>query len=443
MAVFVLDKTGKPLMPCSEKRARLLLSRGRARIHRRLPFVIRLVDRLQADCALQPLAIKIDPGSKVTGMALVRQDDNHIAVLSLIELVHRGAAIKKALQQRASFRRRRRSANLRHRAPRFDNRTRPEGWLPPSLRHRVESTMSWVNRLRRWTPVDSLAVERVKFDMQKMQNPDISGIEYQQGELAGFEVREYLLEKWGRQCAYCGIENVPLEVEHIVARGNGGSDRVSNLTLACRCCNQKKGQLPVEQFLKRKPELLKQILAKSKRPLRDAAAVNVTRNALFKALLATGLPVETGSGAQTKFNRKRLGIPKTHALDAACVGSVMSIEAWHRPTLTIKATGRGEYQRTRLTAHGFPRGYLTRQKRHFGFQTGDQVKAVVKKGKKSGSYQGRVAVRASGSFNIQTPTGVIQGISHKHCILIQRADGYGYSFNPTIATDKGNARLAA
>lgn len=303
--------------------------------------------------------------------------------------------------------------------------------------------MSWVNRLRRWTPVDSLAVERVKFDMQKMQNPDISGIEYQQGELAGFEVREYLLEKWGRQCAYCGIENVPLEVEHIVARGNGGSDRVSNLTLACRRCNQKKGQLPVEQFLKRKPELLKQILAKSKRPLRDAAAVNVTRNALFKALLATGLPVEAGSGAQTKFNRKRLGIPKTHALDAACVGSVMSIEAWHRPTLTIKATGRGEYQRTRLTAHGFPRGYLTRQKRHFGFQTGDQVKAVVKKGKKSGSYQGRVAVRASGSFNIQTPTGVIQGISHKHCILIQRADGYGYSFNPTIATDKGNARLAA
>nr|WP_255528690.1 RRXRR domain-containing protein [Methylobacter sp. BlB1] len=78
--------------------------------------------------------------------------------------------------------------------------------------HRVESTMSWVNRLRRWMRGDSLAVERVKFDMQKMQNPDILGIEYQQGELAGFEVREYLLEKWGRQCTYRGIENVPLEV---------------------------------------------------------------------------------------------------------------------------------------------------------------------------------------------------------------------------------------
>jgi 5-methylcytosine-specific restriction endonuclease McrA len=141
--------------------------------------------------------------------------------------------------------------------------------------------------LRRWAPIDSLSVERVKFDMQKMQTPAISGIEYQQGELAGFEVREYLLEKWGRQCAYCGIENVPLEVEHIVARSNGGSNRVSNLTLACRCCNRKKGQLPIEQFLKRKPELLKQILAKSKRPLRDAASVSATRNTLFKALFHT------------------------------------------------------------------------------------------------------------------------------------------------------------
>lgn len=441
MAVLVLDKSGKPLMPCSEKRARLLLSRGRARVHRHIPFVIRLVDRLQADCLRQPVVIKIDPGSKVTGMALVRQHGNEIAVLTLIELVHRGAAIKKALQQRAAFRRRRRSANLRHRAPRFDNRTRREGWLPPSLQHRVDITMSWVNRLRRWLPVESLAVERVKFDMQKLQNPEISGVEYQQGQLVGYEVREYLLEKWGRQCAYCGVESVPLEVEHIVSRRNGGSDRVSNLTLACRCCNQKKGHQPIERFLERKPELLKRILAKTKTPLRDAAAVNATRNRLFTDLLKTGLPVEAGAGAQTRFNRTQLAIPKTHALDAACVGRVTTIKTWQRPTLTIRATGRGEYQRTLLTAQGFPRGYLTRQKRHFGFQTGDQVKSCVTQGKKAGSYQGRVAVRASGSFNVQTPAGVIQGISHKYCTLTQRADGYAYSLT-TIANPE-KARLAA
>lgn len=432
MAVYVLDKTGKPLMPCSEKRARLLLERGRARIHRLAPLVIRLVDRRLADSAVQPLTLKLDPGSRFTGMALVRECRKRVSVLSLLELVHRGAAIRKALEQRAAFRRRRRSQNLRHRAPRFDNRTRPAGWLAPSLRHRLDTTLSWVARIRRWAPITALAVERVKFDMQAMQNPEISGLEYQQGELAGYTVREYLLEKWVRRCAYCAAENVPLEIEHIIPRSSGGSDRVSNLTLACRPCNQRKGNQPVEVFLKGKPELLARITARAKTPLHDAAAVNATRNALFSALLNTGLPVATGSGAQTKYNRRRLGIPKTHALDAVCVGEVEVVSGWQRPTLSIKATGRGEYQRTRLTAHGFPRGYLTRQKRHFGFQTGDQVKASVPGGKKAGVHQGRVAVRQSGSFNIQTPAGVVQGISHRHCILIQRADGYAYAQNPTL-----------
>lgn len=136
MAVYVLDKTGKPLMPCSEKRARLLLERGRARVHRLAPLVIRLVDRRLADSAVQPLTLKLDPGSRFTGMALVRERRKRVSVLSLLELVHRGAAIRKALEQRAGFRRRRRSQNLRHRAPRFNNRTRSAGWLAPSLRPR-------------------------------------------------------------------------------------------------------------------------------------------------------------------------------------------------------------------------------------------------------------------------------------------------------------------
>lgn len=432
MAVYVLDKTGKPLMPCSEKRARLLLERGRARVHRIAPLVIRLVDRRLANSAVQPLTLKLDPGSRFTGMALVRERQKRVSVLSLLELVHRGAAIRKSLEQRAGFRRRRRSQNLRHRAPRFNNRTRPAGWLAPSLRHRLDTTLSWVSRIRRWAPITALAVERVKFDPQAMQSPEISGLEYQQGELAGYTVREYLLEEWSRRCAYCAAENVPLEIEHIIPRSNGGSDRVSNLTLACRPCNQRKGNRPIEAFLNDQPELLARITARAKTPLHDAAAVNATRNALFSALLNTGLPVATGSGAQTKYNRRRLGIPKTHALDAVCVGEVEAVSGWQRPTLSIKATGRGEYQRTRLTAHGFPRGYLTRQKRHFSFQTGDQVKASVPVGKKAGIHRGRVAVRQSGSFNIQTPAGVVQGISHRHCILIQRADGYAYAQNPTL-----------
>jgi 5-methylcytosine-specific restriction endonuclease McrA len=85
-------------------------------------------------------------------------------------------------------------------------------------------------------------MELVKFDTQLMENPDISGIEYQQGELAGYEVREYLLEKWGRKCAYCSETDLPLQIEHIIPRSRGGSDRVSNLTLACEGCNRLKGK---------------------------------------------------------------------------------------------------------------------------------------------------------------------------------------------------------
>jgi hypothetical protein len=140
------------------------------------------------------------------------------------------------------------------------------------------------------------------------------------------------------------------------------------------------------------------------------------------------LPVETGSGGRTKWNRSRLDIPKSHALDAACVGDVMAVSDWRIPVLKIEAKGRGAYQRTRLTAEGFPRGYLMRQKSVHGFQTGDIVRAEVGSGKKAGVYHGRVAIRSTGSFNVQTPDGVIQGISWKACTVLQRSDGHGYSF---------------
>jgi 5-methylcytosine-specific restriction endonuclease McrA len=447
MAVFVLDKRKKPLMPCSEKRARLLLERGRARVHRLVPFTIRLVDRLQEESALQPVRLKLDPGSKTTGIALVREFEetseiHKIAhVVFLAELHHRGDAIRDALTQRRAFRRRRR-ANLRYRAKRFNNRRRPEGWLAPSLRHRVETTLSWVERLCRWAPVTALSLELVRFDTQAMQNPEISGVEYQQGTLFGYDLREYLLEKWGRKCAYCGKENVPLEIDHIHPRSKGGSDRVSNLTLACRPCNQRKGNLPVEQFLAKHPERIRKILAQAKAPLRDAAAVNSTRWALYQRLKAMGLDVEVASGGRTKYNRHRLQVPKEHCLDAACVGQVDAIQNWQQPVLSIQSAGRGSYQRTRLNRHGFPRGYLTRSKSAFGFQTGDLVRAVVTTGKQAGTYLGRVAIRASGSFNIQSATGLVQGIHHRFCTRIQRADGYGYSWNKDSIV-KGDAGTGA
>lgn len=445
MAVFVVDRHKKPLMPCSEKRARKLLARGRALVHRLMPVSIRLVDRTVNESALQPVKIKLDPGSQTTGIAVVRESETvddatgeihtTVHVLNLLELHHRGQQISASLTARRQMRRRRRG-NLRYRKPRFLNRgNKNTGWIAPSLQHRVDTVSAWVNRFQRLAPITGMAQELVRFDLQQMENPEISGIEYQQGTLAGYETREYLLNKWNRECAYCGAKNATLQIEHITPKAKGGSNRISNLTLACTDCNQRKGSQEISVFLVKDPMRLARIQAQAKRPLKDAAAVNTTRWALFNTLKNTGVPVTMWSGGRTKFNRAQLHIPKTHALDAACVGNIDAIRDWNKPTLAIKATGRGSYQRTRLNAYGFPRGYLTRQKRIKGFQTGDMVKAEVTKGKKTGSYVGRVAVRASGSFNLQTAQGVVQGIGYRCCKVIQRADGYGYSqqLNPKAA----------
>ncbi|GIK44766.1 MAG: hypothetical protein BroJett012_06690 [Betaproteobacteria bacterium] len=443
MSVYVLDRSGQPLMPCSEKRARLLLARGRARVHRQMPFAIRLVDRQVESSVLQPIRIKLDPGSKATGLAVVRiaehvslqtgEIQREVAALNLVDVLHRGHQISEALTARRQMRRARRNRKTRYRAPRFLNRgNKQKGWLAPSLQHRIDTTLAWVARLRRLAPVTGIDQELVRFDTQQLENPEISGVEYQQGTLAGYELREYLLEKFNRQCCYCCKKNVPLNIEHIHPKAKGGSNRVSNLAIACIPCNQKKGARPIEEFLAKDPARLARIRAQLKRPLKDAAAVNASRWALWNALKEASLPVATASGGQTKYNRHILGIPKTHALDAACVGNVDALTGWRKPTLSIKCAGRGSYQRTRLDPFGFPRGYLMREKAAFGFRTGDLVIARVSEGKKQGVHVGRVAIRKTGSFNIQTRNGVVQGIGHKRCRILQRADGYGYVLNTQL-----------
>ena len=278
------------------------------------------------------------------------------------------------------------------------------------------------------SPVTQINCELVRFDLQKLQNPEITDIQYQQGTLFGYEVREYLLEKFNRQCVYCDSLNVPLQIEHIQPKSKGGSNRISNLAIACQCCNQKKNSQTIQEFLEHDKLRLNKIMKQVKAPLKDAAAVNATRWKLVNSLKSFNLPVMTASGGQTKFNRIKLNLPKTHAIDSVCVGQTDSVSGENKPTLTIKSMGRGSYQRTILNKYGFSRGYLMRNKSVHGFQTGDRVCANVLKGKKAGIYTGRIAVRASGSFNIQTSTTVIQGISYQYCKIIQRADGYLYDY---------------
>jgi 5-methylcytosine-specific restriction endonuclease McrA len=418
--VLVVDKNKQPLMPCHPTRARQLLNRGRAAVLRRYPFTIILLDRVGGET--QPVQIKFDPGSKTTGIALVADFKRGIRCVWAAELHHRGQQIRDALLGRRQLRRGRRGRKTRYRPARFDHRRRPDDWLAPSLMSRVHNIETWANRLFRLTPITHIAQELVKFDTQLMKNPKISDAEYQQGELQGYEVREYLLEKWGRKCAYCGVKEVPLEIEHIVPKSRGGSNRVSNLTIACRPCNQKKGNQTAAEF--GYPDIQNE----AKNPLRDAAAVNITRWRLFEMFKASGLPLEVGTGGRTKFNRRTQGYPKTHWIDAACVGESgeqIYIAPEHAP-LVIKATGRQSRLMCRPDKYGFPRTKAKAGRVQYGFQTGDIVKAVVAKGKKAEVHIGRVAVRSSGSFNITTSEGTVQGIGYRYCTHLHKSDGYSY-----------------
>ena len=353
--IFVVDTNKQPLNPVHPARARKLLSHGKAAVLKRFPFTI-ILKVAVSDPVRADLRIKLDPGSKTTGIAVVNDQSGEVVFAA--ELSHRGHKIKESLDGRRAVRRGRRNRKTRYRKARWQNRrNKKEGWLAPSIQSRIANILTWVSRLARVCHITSISLELVKFDMQIMENPEISGIKYQQGTLAGYETREYLLYKWGRKCTYCDKENIPLQIEHIVPRAKGGSNRVSNLCLACEKCNLAKGTRSIEEFLKKKPDLKKRILAQAKAPLGDAAAVNTTRWELHIQLQTLGLPIECGSGGLTKYNRTTRELPKTHWLDAACVGksTPLVLQITGVQPLRICANGHGCRQMCRMNKYGFVR----------------------------------------------------------------------------------------
>jgi len=452
--VFVLDSHKKPLMPCSEKRARQLLERGRAVVHRQFPFTLRLKDRTVAHAEFQPLRLKLDPGSQTTGWALILDGAHGSHAIGLGEIVHR-RAITLRLTQRAALRRGRRFRHTRYRPARFANRHRRQGWLPPSLEARVDQTLHAVQQLRRALPITALSVEHVRFDTQKLQDPEITGVAYQQGTLLGYEIREYLLDKWDRQCAYCDARNVSFQIDHIHAKDRGGSDRVCNLALACPTCNAAKGTQSLQDFLaddrgrhqrathhaqqraghdpqaqshgaQWEAERLARIQRQRKAPLKDAAAMNATRWRLYYQLQATGLPLEGGSGGRTKKQRIEHQLPKEHYYDALCVGA-STPEHFQTMTAYVQvwiARGRGNRQRCRTDAYGFPIAHRARTRQHFGFQTGDLVRAVIPRGKYCGTWTGRATVKASGQILVTTDQDIHPTTSYRHCRILQRGNGW-------------------
>jgi hypothetical protein len=185
---FLIDGNNRPLNPVHPAQARKLLDSGKAAVFRRYPFTL-ILKQVVENAVVHPLTLKIDPGSKVTGISLVTDRDE---VIWGMELEHRGQLIKSALDSRRAVRRGRRNRNTRYRKARFLNRNRPPSWLAPSLMHRVLTTETWVKRLCKLAPIGEIQQELVWFDTQALDNPEISGCEYQQGTLLGYEVRQIL-----------------------------------------------------------------------------------------------------------------------------------------------------------------------------------------------------------------------------------------------------------
>lgn len=447
--VFVIDKQKQPLTPCHPAKARKLLKEKKAVIHLVYPFTIRLKKEVIAP--EYTYRLKIDPGAKTTGMAILREKE----VIFLAELQHK-TNVSSKLKDRASKRRNRRSKHSKFREVRLniqrEKRSRKifkryrqcsynnklsrkhksftfkdmksfDKWLPPSLMARYYQTMAWIRKLNLLCPIGLISYENVKFDTQKMENENISSVEYQQGELLGYTVKEYLLEKYNRTCVYCDKKNVPLEVEHVRPKSKGGSNRISNLTIACHDCNQKKGNRPIEEFLKRKPSVLKNIKSSLKKSLKDCAVMNATRYFIWNKLKER-YDVEGGCGARTKWNRVNSGLPKTHYYDACCVGKSTPEEFIFKTEdiLNIKSEGRGLRQRMMCDKYGFPKMHRPRTKDFKGFYGKSMIKA-------KGEIGVLTSPRTSGQFTFTTSDDKKVSSTYKKCKLIQRFNGYSYKLS--------------
>ena len=449
--VFVLDKHKKPLGFTSEKRANHLMTARRACVHKYYPFIIiaKDLDAKNFD-SLPTYRIKIDPGAQHTGIAILENGTNRVMYFAQIE--HRAGAIKKAMETRKGARKNRRYRETWYRRSKFADggkfeSSRPKGWLPPSVQSIIDNVTSVVKMLSRYANITTCSFEAVRFDTQLMDNPDIEGVEYQHGSLFGFEIREYLMDKYRHTCQYCNGEskNEVLEWEHKIPKSRGGSDKLSNATLSCYICNRVKGTKTPEEWLeklqaKKKKSKLDEARIKGIQNVingtitgsnRYCAWANATRKGEERALFSMFGDVECASGGRTKFNRTRLGLPKEHCIDALCVGEVPDKGFDDRTNgycLTIIAMGRGTRFRGKVNKCGIIIKKLKkREKAVLGFINGDIVSVNKPDGVGAGYHVGRVMTRASGSFDIRCNDGTLVNAKAIYCRLLQRNSGYRYS----------------
>ena len=303
--VYVISIQGKPLMPCQEAKARKLLKQNRAKIWQYEPFTIQLL--FECENQTQDITLGVDAGSKHIGLsATTPQKELYCADIELRNDIVNLLATRK--QYRGSRRNR-----LRYRAPRFNNRvhSKHKGWLAPSVEHKIQCHLQVIKKVHEILPITKIIVETASFDIAKIQNPDISGKEYQEGEQMGFwNVREYVLFRDGHICQCCKGKSKDnhLNIHHIESRKTGGN-APNNLITLCETCHKgyHKGTIKLPANIKRGASF------------KDAAFMGIMRKSFYDRLKELYPNVSMTFGYITKNTRIKNGLPKEHYIDARCI----------------------------------------------------------------------------------------------------------------------------
>lgn len=307
--VYVLSKTGQPLMPTeNHAKVRVLLKQQKAKVVHRCPFTIQLL--YDSTDYTQPVSLGIDAGSRHIGVSATTETK----VLYEADVTLRNDIVD-LLSTRREARRTRRSRKTRYRKPRFNNRIRKDGWLAPSMQQKVDTHLTVVHKATEILPVNIITVETASFDIQKIKNPDIAGTGYQQGEQLDFwNVREYVLFRDGHKCQCCkGKSKDPvLNVHHIESRKTGGN-APNNLITLCETCHKgyHNGTVSLPKNIRRGMKF------------NDAAFMGIMRWAFFNRVKETyeplGIMVNMTYGYITKKTRREHNLPKDHFIDARCI----------------------------------------------------------------------------------------------------------------------------
>ena len=310
MKVFVKNMRGQPLMPCSCRKARLLLKQNKAKIVGYKPFTIQL--KYATGEARQEVVVGVDEGARHIGIAIVSQ--GKVLAKGEVELRQ---DVHSLLVTRAQYRRGRRYRKTRYRKARFLNRRKPKNWLPPSLRAKLEANFLWIDKFCSLVPSPKLRIEVGKFDVAKMINPEIQGVDYQHGQTYGYEeTRYFVFARDEYTCQACHRKNQILHTHHIIYRSEGGTDRADNLITVCTDCHTSANHKPGGIFWKWMKE------GKKPKQYKEPTFMNILRQRTFKKYP----DAEFTYGSETTPRRKELGLEKTHYNDAIAIIGVETIK---------------------------------------------------------------------------------------------------------------------